>query len=161
MTMDLSTSNLDPSLYMSVLPPQSCPQHRTTFCSPRVRYPECLGSRGNNMEYNCADFLRPCTGSGSAHGVSILGARFAMGVAPFCLIPSEGTENPPSSICIGNCISERARMSRQGKWRLDGDFGVSRFKACRPLPIGVLRLPLMAAISQMSVMGIIAIPGMI
>jgi len=39
-------------------------------------------------------------------------------------------------------------------------FGASRFEACRPLAVESLSLALMPTINQMSVMGLISIPGM-
>ncbi|KAI0248908.1 UPF0014-domain-containing protein [Lactifluus subvellereus] len=97
---------------------------------------------------------------------SILGARFAMGIVPFWR-PEQYI--PVVGMLCGNAISGvsvtlgyvlRELDENRDKTETLLAFGASRFEACRPLVVNALRLALMPTINAMSVMGIIAIPGM-
>jgi uncharacterized protein (TIGR00245 family) len=98
--------------------------------------------------------------------MSILGARFAMGVRPFWT-PDQYI--PVIGMLCGNAIAGVSVTLSYLLKELDENkdktetylaFGASRFEACRPLAVEALRLSLMPVINQMSVTGIIAIPGM-
>jgi len=98
--------------------------------------------------------------------ISTVGAHFAMGVQPFWT-PAQYI--PVIGMLCGNAISGVAVTLSYVFKELDENrdktetylaFGASRFEACRPLAVDALRLSLMPVINQMSVTGIIAIPGM-
>ncbi|KAI9507324.1 hypothetical protein F5148DRAFT_981553 [Russula earlei] len=98
--------------------------------------------------------------------VSILGVRFAMGVTTFWT-PEQYI--PVVGMLCGNAIACIAVSQRHILKELDENrdktetllaFGASRFEACRPLAVEGLRMALMPTINQMSVIGIISIPGM-
>ncbi|KAH9033216.1 hypothetical protein EDB83DRAFT_2507875 [Lactarius deliciosus] len=113
---------------------------------------------------------------------SILGGRFAMGVNPFWT-PDQyipvlgmlcGSAIAGISVALSYVLKEleyvpflpRAAQAdvaaaRTGtRRRPTSRLAQSRFEACRPLVVEALRLSLMPVINQMSVTGIIAIPGM-
>lgn len=98
--------------------------------------------------------------------MSIIGARFAMSVRPFWT-PDQYI--PVLGMLCGNAIAGVSMTLSYVLKELDENrdktetylaFGASRFEACRPLVAEGLRLSLMPTINQMSVTGIIAIPGM-
>ncbi|KAN0132361.1 Uncharacterized protein family (UPF0014) domain containing protein [Lactarius tabidus] len=98
--------------------------------------------------------------------MSILGAHFAMSVRPFWK-PDQYI--PVIGMLCGNAIAGVSVTLSYVLKELDENkdktetylaFGASRFEACRPLAVDALRLSLMPVINQMSVTGIIAIPGM-
>ncbi|KAF8268469.1 UPF0014-domain-containing protein [Lactarius quietus] len=98
--------------------------------------------------------------------ISVLGARFAMGVHPFWT-PAQYI--PVVGMLCGNAIAGVSVTLSYVLKELDENrdktetylaFGASRFEACRPLAIDALRLALMPIVNQMSVTGIISIPGM-
>ncbi|KAH9978439.1 UPF0014-domain-containing protein [Russula vinacea] len=98
--------------------------------------------------------------------VSILGVRFSMSVFPFWtpeqFIPVVGMlcGNAVVGVLIvlSSILKELEENSDKTETLLA--FGASRFEACRPLAVESLSLALMPTINQMSVMGLISIPGM-
>ncbi|KAI9442049.1 hypothetical protein BJY52DRAFT_1128667 [Lactarius psammicola] len=97
---------------------------------------------------------------------SIIGQHFAMGVRPFWT-PDQYI--PVLGMLCGNAIAGVSVTLSYVLKELDENrdktetylaFGASRFEACRPLLVEALRLSLTPVINQMSVTGIIAIPGM-
>ncbi|KAH9047058.1 hypothetical protein EDB84DRAFT_1463457 [Lactarius hengduanensis] len=97
---------------------------------------------------------------------SILGGRFAMGVSPFWTpdqyIPVLGMlcGNAIAGISVALSYVLKELDENRDKTETYLAFGASRFEACRPLVVEALRLSLTPVINQMSVTGIIAIPGM-
>ncbi|KAG0708124.1 UPF0014-domain-containing protein [Suillus ampliporus] len=104
--------------------------------------------------------------------VSAIGVRFAMDIDPFWK-PEQYV--PIVGMLCGGTISGivvSASYVLQEIWQVaplidNRDkvemylaFGASRFEACRPVAREALRLALIPTVSQMSVIGIIAIPGM-
>ncbi|KAF8501786.1 UPF0014-domain-containing protein [Russula emetica] len=98
--------------------------------------------------------------------VSILGVKFAMRVFPFWTpvqyIPVVGMlcGNAIGGVLVSQSFILKELDENHDKTETLLAFGASRFEACRPLAIESLRLALMPTINQMSVMGIISIPGM-
>ncbi|TFY50903.1 hypothetical protein EVG20_g11266, partial [Dentipellis fragilis] len=115
--------------------------------------------------------------------VSILGIRFAMNIQPFwkpeqystlpsILVLSQLLTSAPVPIVgmlCGSTISNIAVSVNYFLKELDENrdktetylaFGASRIEACMPVAKEALRLALTPTINQMSVLGIIAIPGM-
>ncbi|KAH9980462.1 hypothetical protein BJV74DRAFT_779476 [Russula compacta] len=98
--------------------------------------------------------------------VSILGAHFAMRVAPFWtpdqFIPIMGMMcgNAITGVTVSQSYVLKELDENRDKTETLLAFGASRFEACRPLAVETLRLALLPTINQMSVIGIIAIPGM-
>ncbi|PVF99707.1 hypothetical protein CPB86DRAFT_702640 [Serendipita vermifera] len=88
----------------------------------------------------------------SAIPVSILGTRFAMGYDPFW---EPAAYIPVLGMLCGNTISaivvSTTSVLRDVK---------SRFEACKPMATEALRLALTPTLNQMSVIGLISIPGM-
>ncbi|KAI0267831.1 UPF0014-domain-containing protein [Gloeopeniophorella convolvens] len=97
---------------------------------------------------------------------SILGARFAMGVTPFWkpeqYIPVVGMlcGSTISGVAVSVSYILKELDENRDKTETLLALGASRFEACRPLAVDALRLALTPTINQMSVLGIIAIPGM-
>lgn len=98
--------------------------------------------------------------------VSIIGIRFAMAVDPFWkpeqYIPIVGMlcGGTISGIVVSVSYVLREIYDNRDKVEMYLAFGASRFEACRPVAREALRLALTPTINQMSVIGIIAIPGM-
>ncbi|KAG2149027.1 uncharacterized protein EDB93DRAFT_1143171 [Suillus bovinus] len=98
--------------------------------------------------------------------VSIIGVRFAMVIEPFWkpeqYIPIVGMlcGGTISGIIVSVSYVLREIYDNRDKIEMYLAFGASRFEACRPVAREALRLALAPTISQMSVIGIIAIPGM-
>lgn len=98
--------------------------------------------------------------------VSIIGIRFAMAVEPFWkpeqYIPIVGMlcGGTISGIVVSVSYALREIYDNRDKVEMYLAFGASRFEACRPVAREALRLALTPTINQMSVIGIIAIPGM-
>jgi len=98
--------------------------------------------------------------------VAILGVHFAMSVVPFWtaeqFIPVMGMlcGNAITGISVSLVYILRELDENRDKTETLLVFGASRFEACRPLAVEALRLALLPTINQMSVMGIVAIPGM-
>ncbi|KAG1722025.1 uncharacterized protein EDB91DRAFT_1175291 [Suillus paluster] len=98
--------------------------------------------------------------------VSIIGIRFAMAVDPFWkpeqYIPIVGMlcGGTISGIVVSVSYVLQEIYDNRDKVEMYLAFGASRFEACRPVAREALRLALTPTINQMSVIGIIAIPGM-
>jgi len=98
--------------------------------------------------------------------VSILGVKFAMRVVPFWtpeqFIPVMGMlcGNAIATIMVSQSYVLKELDENRDKTETLLAFGASRFEACRPLAVDALRLALMPIVNQMSVIGIISIPGM-
>ncbi|CDO70641.1 hypothetical protein BN946_scf184756.g7 [Trametes cinnabarina] len=105
-------------------------------------------------------------GSRSTIPVSIVGIRFAMDVEPFWkpeqYIPVVGMlcGATISGIVVSVSYVLKELYDNRDKVEMFLAFGASRFEACKPIARDALRLALTPNINQMSVIGIIAIPGM-
>ncbi|KIJ67119.1 hypothetical protein HYDPIDRAFT_109132 [Hydnomerulius pinastri MD-312] len=103
---------------------------------------------------------------GSTIPVSIIGARYAMAVDPFWkpeqYIPIVGMlcGNTVSGVVVAVAYVLKEMYDNKDKVETYLAFGASRFEACKPVARDALRLALTPTINQMSVIGIIAIPGM-
>ncbi|TFK36703.1 hypothetical protein BDQ12DRAFT_654041 [Crucibulum laeve] len=103
---------------------------------------------------------------GSTIPVSIIGTRFAMSVEPFWTpiqyIPIVGMlcGATISSIVVSVSYVLKELTENRDKVEVYLAFGATRTEACRPIVIEALRLALTPPINNMSVLGIIAIPGM-
>ncbi|EMD31484.1 hypothetical protein CERSUDRAFT_119707 [Gelatoporia subvermispora B] len=103
---------------------------------------------------------------GSTIPVSIIGIRFAMDVEPFWkpeqYIPVVGMlcGSTISGIVVAVSYVLKELHDNRDKVEMYLAFGASRFEACMPIAKEALRLALTPNINQMSVLGIIAIPGM-
>ncbi|CCL98639.1 uncharacterized protein FIBRA_00641 [Fibroporia radiculosa] len=109
---------------------------------------------------------------GSTVPVSIIGIRFAMAVDPFWkpeqYIPIVGMlcGSTISGIVVSVSYVLKELYENRDKVEMYLAFGASRFEACKPIATEALRLALTPNINQMrptctlSVLGIIAIPGM-
>jgi uncharacterized protein (TIGR00245 family) len=98
--------------------------------------------------------------------VSILGSRFGMGYEPFWqpaqFIPTLGMlcGNTISSMTVSITSVLKELEENREKIEMQLAFGASRFEAAKPLITDALRLALLPTINQMSVIGLISIPGM-
>ncbi|OJA08467.1 hypothetical protein AZE42_02834 [Rhizopogon vesiculosus] len=98
--------------------------------------------------------------------VSVIGIRFAMAVDPFWkpeqYIPIVGMlcGGTISGIVVSVSYVLQEIYDNRDKVEMYLAFGASRLEACRPVAREALRLALTPTINQMSVIGIIAIPGM-
>lgn len=98
--------------------------------------------------------------------VSIIGIRFSMAIDPFWkpeqYIPIVGMlcGGTISGIVVSVSYVLQEIYDNRDKVEMYLAFGASRFEACRPVARAALRLALTPTINQMSVIGIIAIPGM-
>lgn len=98
--------------------------------------------------------------------VSVIGIRFAMAIEPFWkpeqYIPIVGMlcGGTISGIVVSVSYVLQEIYDNRDKVEMYLAFGASRFEACRPVAREALRLALTPTINQMSVIGIIAIPGM-
>ncbi|PCH42131.1 UPF0014-domain-containing protein [Wolfiporia cocos MD-104 SS10] len=103
---------------------------------------------------------------GSTIPVSIIGVRYAMVVEPFWqpeqYIPIVGMlcGGAISGIVVSVTYVLKELHDNKDKVEMYLAFGASRFEACKPIAKEALRLALTPNINQMSVLGIIAIPGM-
>ncbi|KAF9648719.1 UPF0014-domain-containing protein [Thelephora ganbajun] len=97
--------------------------------------------------------------------VSIIGTRFAMSIIPFWtpeqFIPIVGmlSGNSISAIVVSIDYVLKEFVENRDKIEVHLAFGGSRLEACRPVAKQALRLALTPMISQMSVIGMISIPG--
>ncbi|KAK0209074.1 hypothetical protein DFS33DRAFT_500433 [Desarmillaria ectypa] len=103
---------------------------------------------------------------GSTIPVSIIGGRYAMSVEPFWA-PSQYI--PIVGMMCGSTISGvvislnyvlKELQENRDKVEIYLAFGASRMEACKPIAIDALIMALTPPINQMSVLGIISIPGM-
>jgi len=98
--------------------------------------------------------------------VSVVGTRFAMGISPFWIpeqfIPIFGMlcGSTISGIVVATGFVLRELQENRGNIEVYLAFGASRFEACKPIAVEALRLALLPTINQMSVIGLISIPGM-
>ncbi|GAN10681.1 conserved hypothetical protein [Mucor ambiguus] len=98
--------------------------------------------------------------------VGIVGTRFAMKQAPFWIpeifIPTMGMllGNAMSgmAVALSSCLSSVGTRKEQIETYLA--FGASRWEAGQSIAIEAVRLSMLPTINQMSVIGLIAIPGM-
>lgn len=103
---------------------------------------------------------------GSTIPVSIIGTRFAMEVKPFWtpyqFIPIVGMlcGSTISGIVIAVSYVLKELVENRDKVEIYLSFGATRTEACQPIAVEALRLALTHPINNMSVLGIIAIPGM-
>ncbi|KAG8821444.1 hypothetical protein FRC17_009827 [Serendipita sp. 399] len=102
----------------------------------------------------------------SAIPVSILGTRFAMGYDPWwqpaAYIPVVGMlcGNTISAIVVSTTSILRDIKDNRDKVEMYLAFGGSRWEASKPIATEALRLALTPTLNQMSVIGLISIPGM-
>lgn len=103
---------------------------------------------------------------GSTIPVSVLGIKYAMSVEPVWkpeqYIPVVGMlcGNTISAIVVAVTYVLKELYENRDKIETYLAFGASRFEACKPIASDALRLALTPNINQMSVLGIISIPGM-
>ncbi|KAF8805429.1 hypothetical protein BYT27DRAFT_7169557 [Phlegmacium glaucopus] len=103
---------------------------------------------------------------GSTIPIAMLGTKFAMSVNPFWtpihFIPIVGMlcGASVSGIVVANTYILREFQENRDKIEIYLAFGATRIEACRPIAIQALKLALTPPINSMSVIGIIAIPGM-
>ncbi|KAG2018319.1 hypothetical protein CC2G_007755 [Coprinopsis cinerea AmutBmut pab1-1] len=103
---------------------------------------------------------------GSTIPISIIGTRFAMSVQPFWTpiqyIPIVGMlcGSTISGIVVATSYVLKELMENRDKVEIYLAFGATRTEACQPIVVEALRLALTHPINNMSVLGIIAIPGM-
>ncbi|KAH7904997.1 hypothetical protein BJ138DRAFT_1073132 [Hygrophoropsis aurantiaca] len=103
---------------------------------------------------------------GSTIPVSVIGIRYAMAVDPFWkpeqYIPIVGMlcGGTISGIVVSVTYVLKEIYDSRDKVEMYLAFGASRAEACKPIARDALRLALTPTINQMSVIGIIAIPGM-
>lgn len=98
--------------------------------------------------------------------VSIIGSRFAMSEtrfwAPEKYIPILGMlcGSTISGIVVATTSVLKELHENRDKVETYLAFGASRYEACKPIATSALRLALTPTINQMSVIGLISIPGM-
>jgi len=103
---------------------------------------------------------------GSTIPVSVIGIRFAMAVEPLWkpeqYIPVVGMlcGATISGIVVSVTYVLKELVENKDKVEMYLAFGATRFEACKPIATEALRVALTPNINQMSVLGIIAIPGM-
>ncbi|KII94200.1 hypothetical protein PLICRDRAFT_36435 [Plicaturopsis crispa FD-325 SS-3] len=103
---------------------------------------------------------------GSTIPVSIIGTRFAISVDPFWkpeqYIPIVGMlcGSTVSGVVVSVTYVLKELQENRDKVEMYLAFGASRFEACKPIATSALTLALTPTINQMSVIGIISIPGM-
>ncbi|KAK0233949.1 hypothetical protein IW262DRAFT_124467 [Armillaria fumosa] len=103
---------------------------------------------------------------GSTIPVSIIGGRYAMSVEPFWVpsqyIPIVGMMcgSTISGVVISLNYALKELQENREKVEIYLAFGASRMEACKPIAIDALIMALTPPINQMSVLGIISIPGM-
>jgi len=103
---------------------------------------------------------------GSTIPISIIGTKYAMSVTPFWdptqFIPIVGMlgGNCVAGIVVAVSYILKEFQENRDKVEIYLAFGATRVEACRPIAIQALKLALMPTINNMSVIGIIAIPGM-
>jgi len=104
--------------------------------------------------------------AGSTIPVSIIGSRFAMSHEPFWkpdqYIPILGMlcGGTISGMVVAVTSVLKEVEDNRDKVETYLAFGASRFEACKPIATEALRLALLPTINQMSVIGLISIPGM-
>ncbi|KAF8954400.1 ABC transporter-like protein [Flammula alnicola] len=100
---------------------------------------------------------------GSTIPISIIGSRFAMSIQPFWTpiqyIPLVGMLCGATISGVVVAVSFILK-EMQDKVEIYLAFGATRMEACKPIAIQALKLALTPPINSMSVLGIIAIPGM-
>ncbi|KLO17111.1 UPF0014-domain-containing protein [Schizopora paradoxa] len=98
--------------------------------------------------------------------VSILGTRFAISVEPFWkadqYIPIVGMLCGATISGVVVALNYVLKELHENRDKIETylAFGASRLEACQPVATEALRLALTPPINQMSVLGVIAIPGM-
>ncbi|KAF9533992.1 hypothetical protein CPB83DRAFT_873415 [Crepidotus variabilis] len=103
---------------------------------------------------------------GSTIPISIIGSKYAMSVEPFWTpiqyIPIVGMlcGSTISGIVVAVSYILKEFQENRDKVEIYLAFGASRVEACRPIAMQALKLALTPPINNMSVLGIISIPGM-
>ncbi|KAF4562532.1 UPF0014 family protein [Pleurotus pulmonarius] len=98
--------------------------------------------------------------------VGVLGSRFAMSNDPFWdprqFIPIVGMlcGSTISGVVVSGSYILREFSDNNDKIEMYLAFGATRWEACKSMSVETLRVSLMPTINQMSVLGIISIPGM-
>ncbi|EPQ52554.1 UPF0014-domain-containing protein [Gloeophyllum trabeum ATCC 11539] len=103
---------------------------------------------------------------GATVPVSLIGSRFAMGITPFWTpdqyVPIIGMLCGGTVSGINVAVSYALKELHENKDKVEVylAFGASRFEASKPIVREALRLALTPNINQLSVIGMISIPGM-
>jgi len=103
---------------------------------------------------------------GSTIPISIIGTKYAMSVTPFWtpiqFIPIVGMlcGQSVSGIVVAISFILKEFQENRDKIEIFLAFGATRMEACKPVAIQALQLAITPTINSMSVIGIIAIPGM-
>ncbi|KFH64516.1 hypothetical protein MVEG_09249 [Podila verticillata NRRL 6337] len=98
--------------------------------------------------------------------IGTFGTRLAMGVDPFHspreFIPVLGMllGNSMTATALGLDTCLRQLSENKEKIELYLSMGATRWEACRPVAVEALRTAMMPTINQMSIIGLISIPGM-
>ncbi|ODN75298.1 hypothetical protein L202_06480 [Cryptococcus amylolentus CBS 6039] len=98
--------------------------------------------------------------------VSVLGTQYAMAQHPFWqpdqYIPIIGMilGNAISSLGIALNTTHKEFSENKDKVETYLALGASRFEACKPIAVSALKLALLPTVNQLSVIGLISIPGM-
>ncbi|KAF5388722.1 hypothetical protein D9757_004807 [Collybiopsis confluens] len=98
--------------------------------------------------------------------ISIIGVRFAMSVTKFWepsqYIPVVGMlcGSTINGVVVSVSYILKEMQDNRDRVEMYLAFGASRMEACKPILVDALRIALTPTINQMSVLGIIAIPGM-
>ncbi|KAI9238242.1 MAG: UPF0014 family [Podila humilis] len=104
--------------------------------------------------------------SGLTSRSKLIGTRLAMGVDPFHspreFIPVLGMllGNSMTATALGLDTCLRQLSENKEKIELYLSMGATRWEACRPVAVEALRTAMMPTINQMSIIGLISIPGM-
>ncbi|KAK6904140.1 hypothetical protein L486_03718 [Kwoniella mangroviensis CBS 10435] len=98
--------------------------------------------------------------------ISVIGTRFAMSQNPFWkpdqYVPIIGMILGNAISAIGIALNTVHKEFSENKDKVETylAFGASRFEACKPVGKEALKLALLPTVNQMSVIGLISIPGM-
>ncbi|KAF9072290.1 hypothetical protein BDP27DRAFT_1217764 [Rhodocollybia butyracea] len=98
--------------------------------------------------------------------ISIIGVRFALSVTKFWepsqYIPVVGMlcGSTINGVVISTTYILKTMQENRDRVEMYLAFGASRMEACKPILVDALRIALTPTINQMSVLGIISIPGM-
>ncbi|KAF9578681.1 hypothetical protein BGW38_005408 [Lunasporangiospora selenospora] len=96
--------------------------------------------------------------------IGTFGTRLAMGIDPLRtpkeFVPGMLIGNTMTATAIGLDICLKQLTENKEKIELYLSMGATRWEACRPVAIEAMRTALMPTINQMSIIGLISIPGM-
>ncbi|ODN96478.1 hypothetical protein L198_04192 [Cryptococcus wingfieldii CBS 7118] len=98
--------------------------------------------------------------------VSVLGTQYAMAQHPFWqpdqYIPIIGMILGNAISSLGIALNTTHKEFSENKDKVESflALGASRFEACKPIAVSALKLALLPTVNQLSVIGLISIPGM-